>query len=615
MLSSALNDRIGNTLATIAVSQMLMDKIDSLVKINKYDVGALGINSSISFTINLLKILGFTYEEVVEFFTDFLTAKFGKAIRVLDADIRIAILGVLNTMVNCATSPILSDDMLYTISGDTVTPAANPIEISLASMDMFNLFTKASPTGKNGDFFYGDVPTAITPSETWKSGDLDAFLWHAMNMVEPMSEWDMRYVHKLEWDNRNSQFKNFYDSQDLTEYPEGEMEGYNGKDARDFWGYGDGDVPFIYDPLLVKRKAIMKVDYNERTTSMRIQFPSSTYGVKHIFGFEIGKDDEDDEEGKERKHRKFSYDRNGTMYEFNKDYMSNIRIFYTKPIVAAILDAALNGSIRLNWEPSLEEEIIRGEISKILTKVIESDDTEIEDCYFTFSNDEYDALVREAELRRKGITVTLGDTNTGRVIDPDGVIDMLDKMTGTSTLQEQKTVIKNTLTVVTSATGATDDNIKTKINWNGKSFTTSLLELLENTLKILIEAVLTPRIILIFLINYKFANGRMPSNPLDFISGFIKLLFPVIKQLVDFFIDFLFDNALARLKELMEIYLLKRAMEQLEKFKEVVLDLINNCTININIPVFKKTRLIGNIDNVVGADIIETKSKPDKDNC
>ena len=126
---------------------------------------------------------------------------------------------------------------------------------------------------------------------------------------------------------------------------------------------------------------------------------------------------------------------------------------------------------------------------------------------------------------------------------------------------------------------------------------------------------MTPRVILIFLINFKFANGELPKTPLDFLSGFLKLLFPVIKELVGFFVEFLFGEVLQKIKDLMEIYILKISLEQLEKYKDIILGLIENCTLNLFIPTFKKTQLIGNIDNVFGADIVETKSEPDKDNC
>jgi hypothetical protein len=130
----------------------------------------------------------------------------------------------------------------------------------------------------------------------------------------------------------------------------------------------------------------------------------------------------------------------------------------------------------------------------------------------------------------------------------------------------------------------------------------------------ILEAFLTPRVLLIFLINYKFANGVLPKTPLDFMSAFLKLLWPVLKELVDFFVMYIFEEVLTRLKELIQVFILKLSLEQLEKYKMIVMSLIENCTLNLYIPSFG-TRLIGNIDNVVGADILETKASPDKDNC
>jgi len=606
MLSSALNNRIGNTMATIAVAQMLMDRIDSLIKVNKYDVSSIGISSSLSLTINLAQMVGMSYDEIVELISDFLTSKHGTAIKTLDKTVRVAMLAVLDAMVSCANSPIIGDELIYDVNATakTFTSAASPMFINMSTIDIYNLFSRSTPTGERGEYYYGDVPSGATPSEVWKSGDLDAFIWYSMNMVEPESHGDAKYWDKLTWDNRNRFFKDYLEDEDLSQYPEGAMETYNGKDANNFWaGVTEG---FCEN---TDRKRILKIDYDESKNGLMVQFPGDTYGKKKIFGFKI----KETEDG----HGEYSYERNRTIYDFNKDYMDNLRIFYVKPMVAAIMNAAMNNSISfsINGTLSLEEEIIRGEISKILTKVIESDDTEIEDCYFTFSNDEYDMLVHEAEMRRKGITVKTGDTNIGVSTSPSEIMDAIDGISENATLQEQKTIIKNSFTAIVSATGATDDIINTKWNWDGNTYGTKILDLLKNILMQLLEAFLTPRVVLIFLINYKFANGVLPKTPLDFLSVFLKMLWPVIKSLVDFFIDFLYEEVLKRLKELMEIYILKLSLEQLEKFKNIVLALIENCTLNISIPYLKKTQMIGNIDNVIGADIVETKSEPDKDNC
>ena len=240
MLSSMLNNRIGNTMATIAVSQMLMDRLNSLIRINKYDVSSIGISSSLSLTINLAQMVGMSYDEIVELLTDFLTSNYGSAIRTMDKAVRVALLTALNAMVSCAASPIISDDFLYTIEGEgddvTFTRAEKPMDISLSSIDIYNLFSKATPTGARAEYYYGDVPSGATPSEVWKSGDLNAFIWYVMNMVEPYSEGDRKYWDKLIWDNRNKEFKDFLAEEDLSQYGEGDKYTYDGEEAEDFWG-------------------------------------------------------------------------------------------------------------------------------------------------------------------------------------------------------------------------------------------------------------------------------------------------------------------------------------------------------------------------------------------
>ena len=608
MLSSSLNNRIGNVMATIAVSQILVERLKSLLRVNKFDVSSIGITSSLSLTINLAQMVGMSYDEIVEMITNFLTEKNGESIKSIDKIVRTAMLAALDAMVSCANSPIIGDELLYMSSGDTYEAAESPIKVNLSTVDMFNLFSRSTPTGEFADYYYGDVPSGITPGMTWMSGDLNAFIWYILNMVEPFSEKDITKLEKQVWDNRNTEFKDYLFDEDLSQYTEGEMVTYDGEDALDFWGLEDsGDTP----NTLAHRKKIAKIDYDDRTNSLIIQFPEETYGKKKIFGFELG-DLDGDGSG-----RTFTYERNRTIYDFNKDYVDNLRIFYVKPIVAAVVDAALNNSITFSLSKTLsfEEELIKGQINGILEKVIEADDTEIEDCYFSFSNDEYDRMIYESELRKRGVNVIKGDTNVGMVQDPDDAFRLLDEMTGTATLHEQKTIIKNTFTSISSSGGNSEDILNTKYNWNGDSYATNILNLLKSIMFKMLEAFLTPKVILIFLINFKFANGELPKTPLDFMSAFLKMLFPVIKEPVDFFINYLFDEVLKRLKELMEVYLLKLSLEQLEKYKAVVLALIENCTLNLFVPYMKKTQLVGNIDNVVGADIVGMEEQKNNDNC
>lgn len=606
MLSSNLQDRMYNTMSNISVSQMLLDRIKSLIKINRVDSylpGGISISSSLSLTINLMQMLGATYDTVIEIITAYLTEKYGKNIKEMDKVVRYALMTALNLMVSCANSPIIGDEYLYPVNDDgkRTGEASNAFKINLQSMDLYNLFAKAAPTQDHGDYYYGDIPTDLelkVPSNMWKSGDLDAFIWYAINRVEAFDSGDERST----WDNRNTKFKEELEEEGLTE---GSSEYYQGELANAFWsGIVDDDSPSE------ERKKLFHIDYETSSNSLYIDLDPNTYGKKTIFTIPIAKDE--DNTG-------LTYSRNRTIYDFNKDYMESIRIFYVKPVVASIMNALLNNSIPISLggslNPTLEEEIIRGEISSVLQKMIEADDTEIEDCYFNFSNEEYDAIIREADIRRRGITVSRGDTIAGEVMDPTNAMEALDSFSNSATLQEQKTVIKNTFDVIVAATGATDDNVKNKLNWNADGFVNKILGLFEGIAMRLMEAVLTPRVIMIFLINYKYANGKLPRTPLDFLSAFVKLIWPAIKSVLDFLIGILLDWVEARIKELFAQFVLEIVLESLGKIKDIMLALLNSCTLNINIATGRQ--LVGNIDNVIGADILtsEIKTKPNSENC
>ena len=586
---------------------MLLDRLKSLLKINYVDSYIGDIDTSLSLTINLMEMLGINYDEVVEIITSFLTDNYGKNIKEIDKVVRYAIMTALNMMVSCANSPIIDDDLLYDIdSENNFNGARNPITINLQSMDLYNLFTRANPTDDHGDYYYGDIPTNLDikiPSNMWKSGDLDAFIWYVINMVEPLSAGDVgarSQNNKVTWDNRNTKFKKDLENEGFVE---GSDEYYTGEEADAFWGGIESGTEST------ERKKLFHLAYDSSKNAIEISLDPTTYGEKKIYTIAKLKNKEGEE---------FEYKRNHTIYDFNKDYMENMRIFYVKPVVASILNTLLNNSISLSIGGTLsfEEEVIKGEISKVISNMIEADDTEIEDCYFNFSNDEYNEIIREAELKKWGVRVSKGDVNAGEVMSPENAIEILDNFSSTSTLQEQKTIIKNTFDVVVAATGATDDNIRNTINWNADSFKNKILSLIRDIAMKLMEAVLTPRVILIFLINYKFANGKLPKNALDFLSAFVKLIWPAIKSVLDFITDMLLDWVEERIKKYFQQLCLEMVMEKLKQIKEIMLALIESCTLNINLP--NNTRLIGNIDNVVGADIIatdEVKKTPNNEFC
>ena len=593
MLDPVLNDKVTNTMSTLAVAQLLADNLPSLIKINKTGSELFGISTALDLTLNLLDVAGISYDELVNIVTDVVNGKAGKSsLTAIDEVARTTIVGVLDAMISCANSPIIGNDMLdrHTVNGTTVQP--DGVVLNLNVLDIFNKFSKLNPTDLRGGYYYGDTPEyvhpsrnsevrTVRPSDTWKSGDLDSFIWYTMNMVTNPNPDDR----KTYWDDRISKYKK--------KVEESTTESYdmflNGQNIEDING----------DDL--KLNKLFRIEFDDKTNNFHVYLNPEKYQNKDgVF--------------------------NKTIYTFNNDYMKNVRLLYPKPIIAGMLDVVANGSISLSANGgvsmSLPESILNSKITEIIENVIESDDTNIEDCYFTFSNNEYNDLIRAAELKRKGIKTTTGDTISADIIDTDELLSCLDEISPSATLQEQKTIIKNAITELSGGNvidEITDnpmfkfDGTTNYANWNADSFKNKALQLLKALIQKIVESVITPKIVLIYLINYSFANGNLPKTPLDFITVFINLLKNIIIAVLDELINYLFELAMDKIKKLIAIYISQIALEKLQKYKDIIVSLVENCALVINLP--STTELVGQIDNVRHADILETKDTPGDTNC
>ena len=65
------------------------------------------------------------------------------------------------------------------------------------------------------------------------------------------------------------------------------------------------------------------------------------------------------------------------------------------------MGASTNFGLKLGL--SLNEEIIEGKIQQIIKNAITNVDMEVDDCYYSFSNEEYNLMLEEAERNRFNI--------------------------------------------------------------------------------------------------------------------------------------------------------------------------------------------------------------------
>lgn len=305
---------------------------------------------------------------------------------------------------------------------------------------------------------------------------------------------------------------------------------------------------------------------------------------------------------------------NATIYQFNWEYLQSIQIFNPKVILYGMYDALLNGlisavlSIRFNVYRKETDTIL----SNAIKKYIEAEDSEVEDCYFKFSNEEFDNMLRDMLLSRYNAVYNGGEVNVAAQKDVMDYINQIDSVDFSATAAGDTAKITKIVTDVV-ATDKVEGSIEYGIDvsmddgWWKKLIWAIALPI--------VKSIFTPQIILLFLINFHI----MGVTSLEDLFGgnqsaIIKLLTNKIFGLVRSIISFLKDKIVEILFELFEEKILPLILKyQLIKFKEKIeawIELLYAALLCL--PRFRFSSPVGSIDDVKYADIVyNEQDKPE----
>lgn len=259
-----------------------------------------------------------------------------------------------------------------------------------------------------------------------------------------------------------------------------------------------------------------------------------------------------------------------TVYEFNYDYTMSMRLFDPKVIAATLLDRLINLhlGLGLTFNAYRNEEEFR--IADIISKILKSDDaTYNDDCFFTFDNSKYEAMMeRTAELRAKGYEFgTSGNTAF------KSIAELLDSYDTATTLHSREEAISRAFTeaAVLVSQGSTDEN-----SYGVEcSF---VMNLVESLVQVLVEAVLTPKVLLLFEVNnqlmgqtwHKLSFEELLMQMRGIIVTIVRQVKDLVAQELLKLVIKLLDPIVATVKNL----ILK---EILDEYVAILRDIINNC--------------------------------------
>jgi hypothetical protein len=306
---------------------------------------------------------------------------------------------------------------------------------------------------------------------------------------------------------------------------------------------------------------------------------------------------------------------NASMFEYNWDYLKNIKILHPKVLflglVEYLLGFALSPSSPLNV--NFTKKVIEAKISSAVKNIIEADDMEVEDCYMEFSNDEFNTMMEEMLLSRYNATQYGGETNIIRVHDVQDYMDSINNINSNASVAGNTTQIKkliNDITTTDGTEGSIDYGLKTSLD------TEMFKKILMGMVTPIAISIFRPQVLLIIYFNLGLMGltrfDTVFNQDLGTILNFLlNKIMSLIKSIILFIKDKIIELLLTLvLKVLMPLIFRMEFILMMERI-EAWMTILKAAIECIPIYRFKLPHYIGSIDEVNYADIVNNQNTPE----
>lgn len=259
-----------------------------------------------------------------------------------------------------------------------------------------------------------------------------------------------------------------------------------------------------------------------------------------------------------------------TVFEFNYDYVMSLKLFDAKVMATTLLDSLIDMQMGINVGFKEKGREISDKLAGIIKRI--TNDSEINDCVFTFDNSKYDTLLRKSEERRAK-RHSFGNTTT-KAPNLDDVREMLSEYdTVSDGLHEQSEILHR---VISQAAFHLSDGVPEKERMNIEySF---VMDLIENLINAIIQGVLSPKVLLLLEVNQTLMGGTWEKFTFeDLLKAMVDILVSIIKEVKDLIIQELLKLVLSQLDPIIEMLKTVLLREQLENYADIVMDMIRNC--------------------------------------
>ena len=500
----------------------------------------------------------------------------------IEDSVKGVIQNILTGLLSCSVIPEIPDFLLDDRNGFVLTQS---------SFDLFNML-QINPLSEIGKNYYSGVDDlSLTVYDLYKSNDLNAFLWYVVNRGNNVKQietnkmmWDSRIVSEKEGNNEEKRIT----QSDWNDWLESKVNDgiFWLKDKDRYSGATSGtenttvDIPL--HPIL---------QFEPTAGGIKISFPWQTWWNNNGEGF------------------------NQSIYRFNTDYLKNIQIFNPRIIITEMIDSLLNGNLlyALNPSYSIETKVFEAKLNEIIKQALEVEDVTVDDCYFSFSNDEFNSALKNMELQKYGAKQLNSETSPAIKIDSKLGLDALNEINSMATMNEKLMSISKTvydIAAIPAEDAAIEISDKLMLGYNEKWINDVIMALVMP----LARAMFTPKVMMLFLINFEimglidFSNVTSLNDVLNLIiKKMIAIIISLVRYIKDKIIQFLLKLFYEKVKPLLVEFGIDTLKEKLEDWIALLEEAIS-C-----IPLFNFNRYSVQtaIDDVNYADITQVQTIPE----
>lgn len=274
------------------------------------------------------------------------------------------------------------------------------------------------------------------------------------------------------------------------------------------------------------------------------------------------------------------------LFEWNTDLVQSMKLFDEKVVTSQLLDALTNclkfsGGLNANGNVNIDIQsmFVQSQLRDLITKVIETDGGTVSDCFFSFTNDSYNALLNETELAKAGLLVN-NETTVSNVPSVEDVMNGLNTLSAGASKEEiQSTVAGSIFSAASSTTpfiaGYDTYNVDVAANLGFNANMNIIDQLLTKLTYVIVSTIIQPKIYLILMANLKFMGNEPNFDLAKFMQQFKNMIIDLIREIRDQILEYFRQKMVEILQELVKSLAIKLTLEQYKYYINLIMHCID----------------------------------------